>query len=55
MIATIDTANVRLSKLMTLWPEASFSIAAFDKSFVTMSSDEVISYGLLVNEVVDIL
>ncbi len=54
-MATIDTANVRISKLMTLWPEASFTIAAFDKSFVTRLSDEAISCGLLINEAVVIL
>jgi hypothetical protein len=55
MIATIDTANVRISKTMTLWPEASSSMAVFDKSSVTVVSDELINFGLFKNAVVDVL
>ncbi len=50
MIATIDTANVRISKSMTLWSEASFSIAVLDASFVTVLSDELMSFVLFINE-----
>jgi len=55
MIATIDTANVRISKTMILWPEASFSMAVFDKSSVTVVSDALISCRLFVNAVVEVL
>ena len=55
MIATIDTANVRISKMMTLGSEVSFSIAVFDTSFVTVVSDELISSRLFIYEVVDVL
>jgi hypothetical protein len=55
MIVTIDTASVRISKTMTLWPEALFSMAVFDKSFVTFVSDELINFGLFIFEVLDVL
>jgi hypothetical protein len=55
MIATIATANVRISKTMTLWSEASFSMAVFDKSSVMLVSDALISCALFINAVVDVL
>ena len=53
MIATIDTANARIPKIMTLWPEPSFFIAVPDKSLVSMASGELISCGLFICEVAD--
>ena len=55
MIATIDTANARIAKMVTVWPEASFGIVVFDKSFVSMVSDELIGCGLFICEVVDVM
>jgi len=55
MIATIDTANIRISKTMSLWSEASFSMAVFDKSLARFVSDELINFGLFVFGVVDVL
>ena len=54
MIATIDTANVRISKTMNFWPEASFSMAVSDTSFVPEVSDGLISCGLFIIAVADV-
>ena len=55
MIATIDTANARIAKRVTLGPEALFFVVVSDESLVSMVSDELISCGLFICEVADVL
>ena len=55
MMATIDTANARIAKTVTLGTEASFVVVVLDESLVSMVSDELISCGLFICEVVDVM
>jgi hypothetical protein len=55
MIATIDTANARIANMVTLGPEALFFIVVSDESFVSMVSDELISCGLFICEMVNVI
>ena len=52
-MATIDTANARIAQMVTLGPEALLFMVAFVESSALMVSDELISCGLYIREMVN--